>query len=216
MRELLGKLGRVKWNLVIMAAFCVLYAAYIYVTPATGGEGTFMITPEEGLPGILAQLPWIGIFLGAVGIIASFASTSGWVLSWTEPALAAIMFVAGFWELFFPYDIRVFSQTFAFIGIFLSFYVMFISFEMERTGRGHWLIALALAAATWIVSFVNIMDFAGHAAAQGLSSLTLYLAGFGFAYGAVALSGTGSIEDSIKAPARYLAGRRAAKAASAA
>ncbi|MBE6469216.1 MAG: hypothetical protein E7001_04495 [Coriobacteriaceae bacterium] len=212
MKDLMGKLGRVKWNLVIMAAFCLLYAAYIYVTPATGGEGTFMITPEEGLPGILAQLPWIGIFLGATGLIASFASTSGWVLSWTEPALAAVMFVAGFWELFFPYDIRVFSQTFAFIGIFLAFYVMFVSFEMERTGRGNWLVALALAAATWIVSFVNIMDFAGHAAAQGLASLTLYLAAFGFAYGAVSLSGVGSIEESIGAPRRFFASRRAAKA----
>lgn len=216
MKNLLGRLSHVKWNLVIMAAFCILYAAYIYVTPAAGGEGTFMITPVEGLSGILAQLPWIGIFLGAVGIIASFASVSGWVLSWTEPALGVVMFVAGFWELFFPYDIRVFSQAFAFIGIFLAFYVMFVSFEMERTGRGNWLIELALAAATWIVSFVNIMDFAGHGAAQGLASLTLYLAGFGFAYGAVALTGAGSIEDSIKAPLRLLAARRAAKAEAAA
>ena len=204
MKNLLEKAARVKWNLVIMAVFCVLYAAYIYVTPASGGEGTFMITPVTGLPGILAQLPWIGIFLGAVGIIASFASTSGWILSWTEIALSLVMF--------FPYDIRVFSQTFAFVGIFLSFYVMFISWEMDRVSKGLWLVELAIAAATWITSFVNIMDFAGSGATQGLASLTLYLAGFGFAYGAIVLSGTGSIEDSIAAPARFLKERRAAKA----
>lgn len=79
------KLWSVKWNLVIMAAFCFAYAVYIYVTPAAGGEGTFMITPTAGLPGLLKQLPWIFIGLGVLGIISSFASTSGWVLAWTEP-----------------------------------------------------------------------------------------------------------------------------------
>lgn len=60
------KLWSVKWNLVIMAAFCFAYAVYIYVTPAAGGEGTFMITPTAGLPGLLKQLPWIFIGLGVL------------------------------------------------------------------------------------------------------------------------------------------------------
>ncbi len=43
--EMLEDMGRkllaVKWNLVIMAAFCFLFAVYMYVTPAEGGLGIF-------------------------------------------------------------------------------------------------------------------------------------------------------------------------------
>lgn len=183
------KLWDVKWNLVIMAAFCFAFAVYMYVTPEHGGEGMFMITPHDGLPGLLKMLPWCGIALGATGIIASFASRSTWVLSWVEPIMGLAMFVFGFWELFFPYDIKIFSQTWAFVGIFLAFYVMFVSMEMMRKGRGHWFVELVLAAAVWIVSFINIMNFAGEAATQALSSLTLFLAAWGFVYGAVILTG---------------------------
>ena len=207
-----NKLWGVKWNLVIMAAFCFFYAVYVYVTPALGGEGTFMITPTAGLPGLLKQLPWIFLGLGATGIIATFASHAGWVLGWTELAVDLVMFVFGFWELFFPYDIQVFSQTFAFVGIFMAFYVMFISLHMDRIGKGRWFVELCVAAATWIVSFVNIMNFAGESAAQGLTSLTLFLAGWGFTYGAIILSGEGNIDDSIAAPARFFRERKAAKA----
>ena len=208
------KLWGVKWNLVIMAAFCFFYAVYVYVTPEHGGMGTFMITPTAGLPGLLKQLPWIFLGLGVTGIIATFASTSGWILGWTELAVDLVMFVFGFWELFFPYDITVFSQTFAFVGIFMAFYIMFVSLHMDRIGEGRWFVELCVAAATWIVSFVNIMNFAGESASQGLTSLTLFLAGWGFTYGAIILSGKGDIDESIAAPARFFRARKAAKAAS--
>ena len=214
--QIIKKLWGIKWSLVAMAAFCFLYAVYVYVTPSWGGEGTFMITPHEGLAGLLHQLPWIFIFLGALGMILPFASTSGWVLGWTEPVLGFSMFVFGFWELFFPYDIAVFSQTFAFVGIFLAFYVMFIALHMDRVNKGRWFAELCVAAATWIVSFVNIMDFAGAAASQGLVSLTLFLAGWGFTYGAVILSGEGDAEQSIMAPVRLVQRLRASKKAKAA
>lgn len=213
MNDIFKKLHGVKWNLVLMAAFCALYAIYIYVTPAVGGEGTFMVTPVEGLDGLLKQIPWIAIVLGALSIILSFTSNAGWVLGWVEPIMGAVMFVFGFWELFFPYDIAVFSQTYCFLGVFMAFYVMFVALHMDRIGRGHWFIELCLAAATWIVSFVNIFNFAGESSAQGLASLTLYLAAFGFAYGAIILSGQGNIDDAACAPVRFFAKRRAAKVA---
>ena len=59
--EIIKKLLEVKWNLVIMAAFCFLFAVYMYVTPVEGGLGMFMITPHNGLTGLLEMLPWIGI-----------------------------------------------------------------------------------------------------------------------------------------------------------
>lgn len=89
------KLLAVKWNLVIMAAFCFLFSIYMYVTPAEGGLGMFMITPHNGLAGLLEMLPWIGIVLGAATFIASFASTSTWVLGWTEPVLSGVEPVKG-------------------------------------------------------------------------------------------------------------------------
>lgn len=183
------KLWSVKWNLVILAAFCFAFAVYAYVTPVEGGPGVFMITPHNGLPGLLTMLPWIGVVLGALTLISSFVSTSTWVLGWTEPVLGLVMFVAGFWELFFPYDIKVFSTTWAIIGIFLAFYVMFIALEMMRKQRGHWIVELVLAAAVWIVAFLNIMNFAGSDATQELTCLDLFLAAWGFTYGAIKLTG---------------------------
>lgn len=194
----------VKWNLVIMAVFCFGMAAYNYVTPSWGGLGMFMITPHDGLAGILSMLPWCAIVLGVLTGIASFVSRSGWVLSWVEVLMSLFMFVFGFWELFFPYDISVYSQTWAFVGIFLAFFVMFIALHMDRVDAGRWFVELCVAAATWIVSFINIMNFAGEGAAQGLTSLTLFIAAWGFVYGAVALHGVGSIDESIWAPIRAL------------
>ena len=194
----------VKWNLVIMAVFCFGMAAYNYVTPSWGGLGMFMITPHDGLAGILSMLPWCAIVLGVLTGIASFVSRSGWVLSWVEVLMSLFMFVFGFWELFFPYDISVYSQTWAFVGIFLAFFVMFIALHMDRVDAGHWFVELCVAAATWSVSFINIMNFAGEGAAQGLTSLTLFIAAWGFVYGAVALHGVGSIDESIWAPIRAL------------
>lgn len=207
------KLWAVKWNLVIMAAFCFAYAVYVYVTPATGGEGMFPGTPIDGTEGLLDQLPWIFLLLGVLGIAASFASTSAWVLGWLEPILGLVMFIFGFWELFFPYDIAVFSKTFAFIGIFLSFYVMFIALHMDRVGSDRWIVELLVAAATWIVSFINLFNFAGEAASQGLTSLTLFLAAWGFTYGAIILSGKGSIDDSCRLPHRKAKAEKKAVAA---
>ena len=119
------RLLRVKWGLAVMAVFSLFLSFYVYVTPAQGGTGMFMITPTNGLEGTIEQLPWFLIVFGALAFIGSVVSKSTWVLGFVEPVMALIMFVVGFWELFFPYDFTVVSQTWAVVGVFLSFYVMF-------------------------------------------------------------------------------------------
>lgn len=213
MDEMKKKLWDVKWNLVVMAVFCFGFAVYAYVTPAEGGSGVFMITPHNGLPGLLKVIPWCSLVLGVLGIIASFASKSTWVLSWLEPVLGLFMFVFGFWELFFPYDISVFSKTFAFVGIFLAFYVMFIALEMDRKNKGRWFVTLVLAAAIWCVSFFNLMNFAGESASQGLTCLEFFLAGWGFTYGAIILTGVAPEHgDNVVCPFRKRTDKKAVAA----
>lgn len=207
--ELVKTLRGVKWNLVLMAAFCFLFAVYMYVTPVEGGVGMFMITPRNGLAGLLQMLPWIGIFLGAATFVSSFVSTSTWVLGWVEPALGILMFVAGFWELFFPYDIKVFSLAFSFVGIFLAFYVMFIALEIERKRAGNWIATLVLAAVIWVVSFFNMMNFAGEGGSVALTCLQFFLAGWGFVYGALALNGV----EPVKGSCPFRCGSKASDAA---
>ena len=209
MEDIKKKLWDVKWNLVVMAVFCFAFAVYAYVTPVEGGPGTFMITPHDGLEGLLKMIPWCSLVLGVLGLITPFASKSTWVLSWLEPLLGLFMFVFGFWELFFPYDINVFSQTFAFVGIFLAFYVMFIALEMDRKNKGHWFVTLVLAAVIWIVSFFNLMNFAGEGASQGLTCLEFFLAGWGFTYGAIVLSGVAPEHgDNVVCPFRKKADKK--------
>ena len=183
------RLLRVKWGLAVMAVFSLFLSFYVYVTPAQGGTGMFMITPTNGLEGTIEQLPWFLIVFGALAFIGSVVSKSTWVLGFVEPVMALIMFVVGFWELFFPYDFTVVSQTWAVVGVFLSFYVMFIALEIDRKRAGVWSAVLVLAAAIFIVSFVNLFNFAGDAGTQALSALELFLAGLGFLYGAVRLTG---------------------------
>lgn len=207
--ELVKTLRGVKWNLVLMAAFCFLFAVYMYVTPVEGGVGMFMITPRNGLVGLLQMLPWIGIFLGAATFVSSFVSTSTWVLGWVEPALGILMFVAGFWELFFPYDIKVFSLAYSFVGIFLAFYVMFIALEIERKRAGNWIATLVLAAVIWVVSFFNMMNFAGEGGSVALTCLQFFLAGWGFVYGALALNGV----EPVKGSCPFRCGSKASDAA---
>lgn len=55
---------------------------------------------------------------------------------------------------------------------------------------------VVLAAAIWAVSFFNMMNFAGEGASVVLSCLELFLAGWGFVYGAIVLSGVEPVKGS--------------------
>lgn len=174
----------IKWNLALMAAACFVLAALVFTAPA------------HRLAETLALLPWACVALGALGAVASFISTSRWVLGWTEVAMAALMLLFGLGGLLFPSG-APFAQAFALAGAFLAFYVLFTALAMERAQVGLWHVELALALLMLLVSFAGLMGFAGVDGAQALASLPLYLGGFGFLYGAVALSG---VEETMEGP----------------
>lgn len=172
-----------KWNLIVMAACCFALAVYNFVVPATGVLGI----ATSGLAGVIAALPWFGIFGGALAIVGSFVSRSVWVLSWTEVVLDLIMFVLGFWYLFFPSALGDYATVLTCVGLFIAFYLVCVSMEQDRTGAGLWPVCLVVAAVVGILAFALIMNFAGAVGAQGVVSLMLFIAGWGFVYGAVAL-----------------------------
>lgn len=189
-----------KWNLIAMAAGCFAIAVYNFVVPAGGVLGV----AGSGLDGVVGMLPWFGIVIGALALIGSFVSRSTWVLSWTEVVLDAIMFVLGFWFLFFPSTMGPYDSVLAFVGVFAAVVLVCVAMEMDRHDAGRWGICLAVAAVVAVLAFALAMRFAGVSGAQGLVSLMLFIAGWGFVYGAVALQGVGSVEDSIQAPVRLV------------
>ena len=74
---------------------------------------------------------------------------------------------------------------------------------MDRKGVGHWFMTLVLAAAIWAVSFFNMMEtLRGEGASVALSFLELFLAGWGFVYGALVLSGVAPQKGSSPVPPR--------------
>lgn len=109
----------------------------------------------------------------------------------------------------FPYDIKVFSLAYSFVGIFLAFYVMFIALEIERKRAGNWIATLVLAAVIWVVSFFNMMNFAGEGGSVALTCLQFFLAGWGFVYGALALNGV----EPVKGSCPFRCGSKASDAA---
>ena len=184
------RLLNVKWSLAVMAVFSFFLAFYVFTTAPQGGAGMFMITPENGLPGTVEQLPAFLIVFSALSFIGSFVSKSTWVLGFVEPAMGLVMFLVGFWTLFFPYGfVAASAQTWGAVGVFLALYVLFIALEVDRKRAGIWPGELALGIVMLAVAFANLFGFGGNAGAQGLSALSLFLGGIGFLYGAVRLTG---------------------------
>lgn len=184
----------VKWNLVAMGAVSLVFAVVVFTAPA------------HRLAEPLSLLPWLGIALGALGLVGSFVSTSGWVLGWTEIVMALAMFLVGFWTLFFPVNpvtAATFSQVLGFAGIFLAFYVLFVALAMDRAGCGNWVVELIVGIVALVASLAGLLGVAGVDGVQAVAALPLYLAAFGFLYGAAALSGHGSIEDAFAVFQRF-------------
>ncbi|HJG31447.1 MAG TPA: hypothetical protein K8U80_08650 [Collinsella ihuae] len=207
--DLLGRvkqhLLQTKWNLVVMAACCFIMAAYNFVVPASGVLGV----AGSGLDGVISALPVCGIVAGALSLVGSFASKSTWVLSWVEVAFEVAMFALGFWGLFFPTTMGDYAGVLAFAGVFAALYLVAVSLEMDRMGAGRWVVALCVAVVVAVLALALAMGFAGVSGAQGVASLMLFVAAWGFVYGAVSLQGVGSVEDSIAAPVRLFGRDRA-------
>lgn len=200
--EVANGLLNARWNLILTAAFCFGMALYNFVTPAWGGLGLFMITPRDGLAGICSLMPWCAIALGAARTAGSCISRSGWVLSWCEIALSLVMLAFGLGELLFPSVTRGYAALWAVVGVFMAFELVLVALDMGRRGLGYWWAELAVAAAVWAVAFAGALGFAGAAGAQGTASLMLFVAGWGYVYGAVVLHGAGSAERGGAAAAR--------------
>ena len=192
------KLWNAKWGLWAMTLFSWVLAFYLFITPAQGGQSFFMVTPTNGIVGVLAQLPWFLIVFGALALIGSFVSRSTWVLGLVEPIMGAVLLVVGLWELSFPYDFVVSSQVWAFVGLFLGAYVAFVGLEIDRKLAGIWPAVLAIAACVVVVSLLNLFRVGGESMTQILSCLSLFLSGFGFLYGAVRLSGVAPSKRAVR------------------
>lgn len=202
-RTLLGKAGQkllqAKWNLIVMAAFCFCMAAFNFVTAPQGGTGMFLITPTEGPAGTVPLIPWCAIAVGALSLVGSFVSRSAWVLSWTEVVAEALILLFGLGELVFP-TLGAYAEAWSFVGVVLAVLIALVAADMERKRVGSWVVELVVAAAVGVLALANALNAGGLGAAQGLTSLTLFVAAWGFVCGATALQGVGSVEDSIVAP----------------
>lgn len=181
--------GRAKWSLVLMAVFCFAWAVFTFFTAPIGGQGLFMITPTNGPAGLVPLLSWCGVVMGAVTLLATFLSRPTWVIGWLEPVMGAIMLVWGLYGIFFPTSLGDFATTYSIAGIFLALYVFFIALEMWRKDEGQWLVELAVAGVVWVVSFVGLMKVGGPETQLAVAALALFVAAWGFVYGAVALAG---------------------------
>ena len=80
-----------------------------------------------------------------------------------------------------------------------------VAFEIAMFALGFW----GLFFPTTMGDYAGVLAFAGVSGAQGVASLMLFVAAWGFVYGAVSLQGVGSVEDSIAAPVRLFGRDRA-------
>lgn len=167
------------WSHVAMAAACFVLGAVLFVSPAW---------VHADFVRLQQALSWFGIAAGALSLIGAYASTTPVSLRGVEPVAGAVLLAVGLWTLNFPFAASSFTVTVSGLGVFLAFYIVLTALEMDRRGTGRWIAQLLCGLAVLAVSFANLFGLAGAAGMLVLSSLELYLAGWGFVYAAVALS----------------------------
>lgn len=187
-KAFVARLADVKWGLVAMAACCFFMAFYVFVTPPQGGRGLFLITPLGGAEGLLSAVPWCAIVMGLAVFFGSIASRSPRTLGWAEPALGVAMLLAGLWALNFPVSLPAFAVTYGAMGIVAAFYLLLVALDMYVREAGQWLAVLAVAGATWVLAFMSMLGVAGLGGQLGVVALMLFVAAWGFVYGALELT----------------------------
>ena len=190
-----GKLKGAKWSLIVMAVFCFAWAAYTFVTAPFGGAGVFMITPEEGPAGLVAALPLCLILTGLVGFLGTVLSRTAWVLGWTEPIANIVLIAAGLWGLWGGASTLSFGAAYTVLGVYLALYIALVALELNRRGADRWYIELIVAAVAWAIVLVNGLNHAPVNELVPAASLALFIAAWGFVYGAIALNGTVQAEE---------------------
>lgn len=183
------KMSGAKWGLIIMAAACFVWAAFMYLTPATGGAGLLMVTPENGARGLVQLLPWVGVIAGFLATVLTLGTRPSWALGWAEPIMDILMLLAGLWGIYSTSQLGSFNGVYTVVGFFLALYIAIIAIELYRRGERMWVAELAVAAAVWLITFLGGLNMAADHAQVVFSCIAFFIAAWGFVYGAIKLAG---------------------------
>ncbi len=186
--EVGSTLSRVVWPLAAMAAFCFIWAVYMFATPVAGGAGLLMITPENGPAGLAALLPWCSVVMGVVVAVGSWFSRESAVLGAADVILAAIMVLFGLWGIYTPSAMGSFATAYTVAGVFCAVYLALVACEIFRRGERPWIPAAVCAVAVWAVTMVGALNHGPVADAVPYACIALFIAAWGFVWGAIALS----------------------------
>ena len=189
-----NKLSQAKLGLIVMAAFCFIWTVYMFVTPAVGGTGFFMITPENGPAGLAPQLAWGAVVAGLLASLATLSMRPSWVLGWVEPLLDIVMLLAGLWGIYSASQLGSFNAVYTVAGVFLALYLAAIAAELFRRGEALWFIELVVAGAVWVISMAGGLNMTSAAAQVPFVCLAFFIAGWGFVYGALKLHAAEPLE----------------------
>lgn len=198
-----GKLKGAKWSLIVMAIFCFAWAAYTFVTAPFGGAGVFMITPEDGPAGLVAALPLCLIAIGLLSFLGTALSRTAWVLGWTEPIANVVLIAAGLWGLWGGASTLSFGVAYTALGVYLALYIALVALELNRRGAERWYMELIVAVVVWAITLISGLNHAPVNELVPAASLALFIAAWGFVYGAVMLAGTK--QEETEAPAAVTA-----------
>lgn len=194
-RAVAAALPKVAWGLVVLAVACFAWAVYMFCTPPFGGAGLLMITPENGPTGLVGLLPWFAVVVGALSALGCLVSRAPWALGWTQPVMSIIMLLAGLWGIYETARLGSFGAAYTVAGVFLALYVAAVALELYRRGERFWYVEFSIAAAVWVVSLAGGLNNAADYQQVGFACVAFFLAGWGFVYGALKLSGNAAASE---------------------
>lgn len=197
-RAIASKLVTAKWSLIIMAALTFFWAVYLFVTAPEGGAGGLLPTPVEGPAGLVSVLPWWCIIAGCACAVASLASRAPRALGWVEPVFDIVLLLAGLWGIYSIPLLGSFSEVHTALGVFLALYLAVVALELYVRDERMWYVEMIVAAAVLAISLAGGVNFAVVSGQVGYFSLALFVAGWGFVYGAIKLGAKGaSVSDEV-------------------
>lgn len=173
------RLRGLTWSHVAMATACFVLATLVFTSPA------WVYADFARLQQLLS---WFGVAAGSLSAVGALASTTR--MSWgaLELVLGVFMLLAGLSTLYFPVAAFGFPTTVSAVAIFLALYLVATALEMERRGRGRWVVQLVTGLVVLGLAFAGLNGAAGAAGMLALAAASLYVAAWGFVYATVALS----------------------------